>query len=497
MKEGMKLFWEMEQYLEKCFNLYDVVAVAYYFIQKYDVIDITGEKEEIIENLIHNYTINNLVEGHIYAMQQIISQLSKLTSDNIITVNMLYELIKKIDKTINPHNEEYINSCSFKRYKCLNDNASTLQVYVFENSDQFVINKINGKMNDLLLKELRKKQIGHIDYFSFQNIIVCTSLDIENFDLEFIEIGLSNTITEKIIVQGNLKIVVCPFICNHIDDLMIMNYDKFGFWFEKSCGFGASKVYEERYFEILKKALHTEASLIVFPEMILNENICEKISYVIDNENINETKIIIAGTISRNCQNKCLVYNQFGELLFEQYKKQPFEFMKDSTGLKEKLIRNNKISILDIQYLGRIFIYICKDIMNIKLNNVLDRLDGNFLLLPTYSNSMDVYAKSGGIASQEQCFVVGANSCSALNQSNIVSSQFYLKHNLKEIAFITIPGKCKSGKRQSIDLPYKIDSNCQNCEKCCDLFMINMQFNDIIEYYSNELYSCKVNINRI
>ena len=131
---------------------------------------------------------------------------------------------------------------------------------------------------------------------------------------------------------------------------------------------------------------------------------------------------------------------------------------------------------MDIEKFGRIGICICKDILNEDVKLFHKYMKTNLLLIPAYSNSMDLQSGAGELSRDYQCIVVVANACSALKEEEAES-------NGQRLGFISIPAKKQihNDRTELIKMYYKNDC-ADACQHRCIGKQININFEQEKEY---------------
>lgn len=122
--------------------------------------------------------------------------------------------------------------------------------------------------------------------------------------------------------------------------------------------------------------------------------------------------------------------------------------------------------------MGRVGIGICKDLINEEVKLFHKYIGTDILIIPAYTESMDIQGSAEELSKEYNCVVVTANACSALGKGN---------NGADRIGFITFPAK-NNTDRSYILRRYKKDSCAQECEQKC----IGKKF--IIDFYQTRKY---------
>ena len=111
-------------------------------------------------------------------------------------------------------------------------------------------------------------------------------------------------------------------------------------------------------------------NIAIFPELFLFPNTIERISkFCIENNFIN-LKLIFIGSKWSNRENKSFLLSSKGTKILSHTKKMPFDYYIDSEKYTENITKNNIVNLVDIDGLGRIGYFICKDVLSENLNHL-------------------------------------------------------------------------------------------------------------------------------
>ena len=158
-----------------------------------------------------------------------------------------------------------------------------------------------------------------------------------------------------------------------------------------------------------------------------------------------------------------------GEVIYEQYKKIPFEKGK----LEEKLLKDdNVINIMDFFGIGRINTFICRDITDDKLMSIPKIVGTNLIITPAYTQSLNMKQIAKSLAANNICTTILANSCSARYDLSCIKQE-------KEIGFICQHLK-KGTESDCKVLNYKFDEQCQECDFNCYGFLVEIKYDEVL-----------------
>lgn len=271
-----------------------------------------------------------------------------------------------------------------------------------------------------------------------------------------------------------LKIALVPFIGDKLDKLLDLRESINSFWIEGAKD-GSKETIIHRYTSILKNVLEEDVDFIIFPEMILINEAVPYIIEEIDKCQNNKSQLVFAGTLWENDENKCYVFDKTSRLIFEQHKQKPFKYKRK----KEERLNclDKRINIIDIDGLGRIFTFICKDIDDEELIELPKKLHADIVILPSYTKSMDLQSNPEVLAARFQCITIMSNSCSAINGNE----------NDNTIGFSCFPAK-KRTRRISKVAYYS--QQCKNCNNMCNYQILTIKPSVITE--EEDITSCFV-----
>lgn len=234
---------------------------------------------------------------------------------------------------------------------------------------------------------------------------------------------------------------------------------------------------KSRYENICSRCENEDIDFLVFPEMLMTENI---ISSIKKDYKRRSPRIIINGSIWKDFVNKTVITDGRGENIFYYCKKEPFKFQKDDREYKECLdqSKNRQYSVMEIEGLGRIGIGICKDLINEEVKLFHKYIGTDMLIIPAYTKSMDLQASAEELSQEYNCVVVVANACSALDEAEDLVSN-------RRIGFITLPAK-RDAVRSSIIVRYIQNECIKKCKDRCVGKKI------IIDFYKTKIYETRI-----
>lgn len=350
--------------------------------------------------------------------------------------------------------------------------------------------KIIPKLESTLLtrSEAQFKQNNDAidELFRKRRECACSKLDIETvhysiWDQEKIEkyptviyhIDEKNPISKHFYNRHKIIFGIVPFTKVELDQILEIKYHHRTFYVDKMYD-NAETELKKRYKDICNRCINKDIDFLVFPEMLMTENIIDSIK---ENDNSNLPQIIVNGSIWKERTNKCIVSDYRGNEIFCYLKKQPFTFEKDGEEYREYLDadKNKSFAILEIEQIGRIGIGICKDLISEEIKLFHKYMGTDILIVPAYTKSMDLQASAEELSKEYNCIVVVVNACSAIEDGT----------EKRQIGFLTLPAKEKS-TRTNVTKKYFQNVCKQECEFKCIGKIITIDFYDINQ--KNDFY---------
>jgi len=225
----------------------------------------------------------------------------------------------------------------------------------------------------------------------------------------------------------------------------------------------------KRYEEVYSRLAGRRLDFLLFPEMLMTEEILNKK----EPPKAGTAVLTVNGSIWKDCTNQSIMTDGQGKKILSHLKKGLFEYENEEDGKKylEHLNQweNKGYSILEIENFGRIGIAICKDVLEPDIRAMYKRLNINILLVPAYSPSSDFHSEARELAEQIGCVVVMVNSCGAMKKQGA------------EIGFICMPAKLGTERSSVIKI---FDNQCcwGGCGNGCNDKTATIYFNQFIMY---------------
>lgn len=480
-------------------DLFDIMARAYKEIMPYNCNDIArsyfpGNYNSIFKAI--KIYCENLYDGEEYSINNLKSELQQIIehSDVDKLYFVYYSIIMGIDQNVKYNFKRSKNGEIFNNYQSLNKN-SRIGVSVYVKINKSIINTIDENIRNYEMEisgELQKTGLRPRYTYNpnsincnLDNYIILGNNELGDYEICIHELIDNDILYNRINSSGQVKIGIVPFIDQNIESFLEVETNEKSFWIK-----GVKEEYKDIFIERFKKHIDTllneNVDFIIFPEMLLIKEVVDIIEEYIWDLNQADTKIILLGSIYENYSNSCNVYNNFGELIFKQHKKTSFIYND-----KYKELLNNsdkKIHVIDIDGIGRIFTFICKDLSNEELMKVPKQLDADIIMFPAFSGSLDMEQFSCSFSAQNNCINIFANACAAFGKKDERVS-IEVKKNNKKIGYTTLPAK-KERKSNSTIKYYNFTTNCEECCNICHPRILSINMNNIV--YEDDTYSCEM-----
>lgn len=467
----------MLEKLELIYNIYDLMALccSYIFNELEHEIYEFGRFDENeyseVEEAIIIYLDDMENKGKNYAFKQLRKFVYEYLEEEL-SIQRCYAFVFFIDQNVEVEipRESLLGGSGIVKYSALNKQC-TDRVRIIPKIEKTLLNRIEKKKVDAfdgiqsIFRKRRECACSEIDSET-EHYSIWDKESIGMFSVEICHIDERCDIYKQFYDRKKIVFGIVPFTNCDIKSLLNIKYEKKIFYID-SMKTDAEKMLEARYLEIVKRCKGKNIDFLIFPEMLLTEKIIDNLKKL-DKMEKPDPKIIVNGTIWKDRKNISEITDGNGNLILEYQKKEPFELKKDGKTYKEELDRSDKkeYSIIEIEGIGRIGICICKDLINENVRLFHKKIDTNILLVPAFSNSMDLKSSAKELAEDYHCIVVIANACSAIEEEK------------NKIGFITCPGKMGT-ERTSIVKMYLKNECKEECEKRCRGKIISVDFDSI------------------
>lgn len=475
----------MIEQLEKIDKIYDLLALCSSYIlnelkeKTYEFATFDDEAYEDVDMAIERYCQEKEENGCKIAFEELKKYVRKYFQTDI-NIERCYALVKYIDESVEIEiNDKLIGGRGIVCYSSLNTQYKD-KVRLFPKRVESITMRGNRWFQEItdmsghsLFRKSRECASSKLDEET-SNYMIWDENRLKRFPLNIYHINEKNPIFKHFIDREKLQFGIVPLTNRSLGELLEVKYQKRAFYIE-SMKKDAEKEILERYKAILKKVSKEDVDFLIFPEMLITEEIVKSI----DNKE-DSPKIVVNGSIWKDYKNKTIVTDGKGNEIFNYLKKEPFKYKQKGIEYKEYLDceYNGDFSILEIEGIGRIGIAICKDLINDEIKMFHKYIGTNILIVPAYTNSMDLQSAAEELSKDYQCIVIVANSCSALAKKG--------ENKEKErVGFITLPAKSGTDRANIIKMYYK-DECVGECDcKCCGKFFV-------IDFYNTKRYESMI-----
>lgn len=476
----------MIEQLRKIDKIYDLLALCASYILfmnkkiPYEFALFDDEEFDCIYDAVERYCCECQEKGHKKAFEELKEYIISFMVPEV-TVEKCFAVVKYIDELVEVQiNSKLLGGTQIIKYESLNE----------QYKDRVrIIPKMKGTFLDR--GDLQFKSISDNKYSLFRDRreCACSCLDRETsnymiWDKEHIEkypmwiyrLDEKNPIAKQFYEREQITLGIVPLTNKKLNDLLEVKCEKRGFYIERMLE-AAEEDLKSRYENICSRCENEDIDFLVFPEMLMTENI---ISSIKKDYKRRSPRIIINGSIWKDFVNKTVITDGRGENIFYYCKKEPFKFQKDDREYKECLdqSKNRQYSVMEIEGLGRIGIGICKDLINEEVKLFHKYIGTDMLIIPAYTKSMDLQASAEELSQEYNCVVVVANACSALDEAEDLVSN-------RRIGFITLPAK-RDAVRSSIIVRYIQNECIKKCKDRCVGKKI------IIDFYKTKIYETRI-----
>lgn len=473
-------------------NIYDIAVSAYLSLGSYCVAKTKGYIITNFPDITFIYSQYSQEISKHGAFSSFKGLLLELLNDHEFSNHEYIAIIESTDWYISYEYKTKSNlDMQYKSYSSLNKlNAQTSIIPIVKNTMINTFNISLAKHLNLSRKEssnlgLRKKKEyqPHSINSKMKNLMFNETGKSE-YTVLFHEL-IADEFSEIISETKKMSIAVFPLICMFREDVLNISIDHSTFIVESLVN-ETEKCLCDRYIYSICESKRRNIDIAIFPEMLLSENILKKIqTYIIAEDSSTFPKIIVLGTIWGNMSNICVVLTNYGKIIFKQSKKTPFLYGKSYECLDKK---DPIIHIIDINGIGRIFTLICRDIDNSEITNLCKNLLADIILLPSYSDSLDLAPSANSLAELHNCITIMSNTCTAFVKSREDCSATTLSN--ANIGFVSIPA-IQGAARTSETIYYSRDDSCKNCLSNCIGKDFEFQF-DEVDQKPNNLCTIKV-----
>lgn len=475
-------------------NIYDLVALCSSYIlneigkKPYEFGTFQEEEFNFVWDAVENYCFEKSENGHLVAFKRLREQIIRLMAPEP-SLEKCFAVIKSIDELVEVElngmlmggnhiisyqalNVEYVDKVRIlpKRLESIHDRGDErLGVW---NSDEF--HTLFRKRRECACSELDKEMA---------NYMVWDEACVKTYPLQVYRLDEEHPATKHFRETGEVIFGLVPFTSIPLQSIFDLKFKGKTFYIE---GMHAEPEKELRkcYEMVCRKSREEGIDFLVFPEMMMTENILLRDNALLARERKKERKssFIINGTIWKDFANQSIVTEGNGEKIFSYYKKEPYILERNGIEYREFLDKekNKSYVIMEIEGVGRIGIGICRDLISEKVKLFHKHMGTDILFIPACTDSRDMLASAEELSKEYNCIVVLANTCSAFGQE-------LLEHGDKMLSFITLPAK--NGSTRAVVLrPYYSCGCCENCARGCTGMKVCVDFLHVEHYDSGLSY---------
>lgn len=471
-------------------NIYDLLALCckclFDKVGKNTDIFWKFEEENVYDNvydnaydMIESYTCNIQDKGHKKAYELLIRDIS-LWFQVGASLEKLYFVIKCIDEQVeNDIKCRASKIHGFWKYSSLNELCKDEVKVIPKIRDTFLQNE-EGKFilmdpnhNEYsLFREPGECFASSIDEL-MNNYMIWDKRHLEQFPFTIFRVDEDSLLGKHFYHRKKVTIGIVPFTCRKIDDILNIQFEGKMFYIDNMKQ-EANDELKERYKNIYTRSRGKDIDFLVYPEMLMSEDIIDSIT----TEDLSKDgpKFIINGSIWSNYTNRTITTDLSGSKVFTYYKKCAFKYREKEKKYKEHLdsTLNREYVILEIIGFGRIGICICKDLTDENVLLFHKLIKTNILFVPAFSDSFQLENDAVSMASKYNCLTIFANSCAAY-------SAHWINDENYDIGFVMIPAK-KDTRSDCYMEKYAAEKCLKFCDNCCNCKLFTLSFNKVRTY---------------
>lgn len=473
-------------YIEKITKIYDLLALCCSYIFKeynkepieFSLFDFDDSKYDGVHDAIELYCEQCKEEGHVAAINELKEFIFEFLKSGI-SVEKCMAIVVNIDELVEAKIcDKVINGRKIVKYNALNkqytDQVKILPRFKDTFIDRANANKEFGNGEFSFLRDSRQNECSPVDD-QVTNYMIWDAEHIEQYPVWIYHFDETSLIEKHFNQRNKVVLGVVPFSNTDTEELLNIKIEKRAFCIE-SMNPNVEERLKHKYSDVCDKAECEDIDFLVFPEMMMTENI---LSGIITKEKKDSPRIIVNGSIWKDKANRSIVSDENGNEIFSYFKKNPYTFEKNGIEYKELLDKrkNKEYHILELEGFGRVGIGICKDLISEEIRLFHKYIGTNLLIVPSYTKSMDLESCAENLSKDYNCVVAVVNACSALQK----------KENNTRIGFITLPAKDKSD-RAGVTIRYFRDECSEECEKRCKAKKITIDFERKRTYEEKESF---------
>ncbi len=495
-----------KSYVKSAGNIFDIMAAAYKVLYPFEPMVPMGQDPSLHDFISCFSQQHNISQAFAELKEELLKWLSKQDSLNKDKLReKLFFLIRLIDGKCVRSEKSFLPD-SYTRYFSLN--------HLFQNEICILPRPQNGAVD--LLSESIKKKAG----YGFYGRNYSRTSDISGYLKNFVIYRVTD-ITPHIIIpnyyreilqeferkQHKLKVAVFPLSSLNLNRIFMLRedlIDKEGLFYIESPINGPEHQILERCKEALRICRNQQVDIAVFPEMLFtSKNQHALIDFVKGNDCYTEEMrfpwFIWLGTAWAEKENKCMVIDQYGKIVFEQKKHVPYEYRKKDngnipeTGTSDKTVVREALShkedrianFLDLPGFLRIATAICRDISDNHLTTAIKELYTDMVVIPAFSKTDRLTERYVNPLALERIISLVCNACSALCEESEecfeVNEQMIGREHV--FSYLCLPAKKPKDNAADYHTAH-YTSLCKECVKCCNGYIWEIDFTRCVIHHS-------------
>lgn len=254
--------------------------------------------------------------------------------------------------------------------------------------------------------------------------------------------------------KNSLSVAISPLKMQ--DDLDIETYERDVTLYFAVQYTGNEDADNQRIEEIIDSASKERVDVLIFPEMLGNTKMVEKISnYLQEPARVSGNKppeLILLPSVWKDHRNVSCLMGRTGNVICEQSKQESYQKPVPSGGSAyEDIFPDHQVHLIHGIGIGRMVIMICKDFLTKDyLDIILRELKVTFILIPSYSTGYHDFEMMSGTLQAADCCALWTNACAAVKEPKTGERVgFVLKSGRntgKKMEYICIEDICKHGE---------------------------------------------------
>lgn len=471
---------EVLEQLEKINKIYDLMALCASYVineynkpdNKYEFATFDDAQFDCVYDAVELYTHNCQYQGHRAAFNELREFALSFLKDNL-TVERVYAVVYYIDELVDIEiNDNFLEGRHVIKYEALNEQYQDCIRIIPKKFKSFLDSgdawyRTTKDSEYSMLRDRRECACSCFDG-EMSNYSIWNKRLIEKYPLTIYRFDKKSMVAQRFCDRSKFNFGIVPFTDKALEQILDIRYRNRAFFIDKMHEESEEELLK-RYDDICDRSQKSEVDFLIFPEMLLTNDIVSGRK----SQAGRDAQIIINGSISQNRVNKTIVTDGNKNEIFRYCKKEPFTMEDKGKEYKEWLdsAQNKEYSIMEIEGIGRVGIAICKDLLSEDVRMLHKHVGTDVLIVPAYTSSSDLLSAAQNMSTDYNCVVVIANACSAIGSASLD----------KEIGFITLPMKCKGNRRGSRVIPYFRKDCAESCSAMCIGKKIEIDFNDTKE----------------